>query len=256
MGKRIRIQRKNNGNTFKPKTTNKKGPAKLRPLDYHERHGVVRGVITDILHDPGRGAPLARIRFPNPIGKKNITTTVVAVEGLRTGQSVYFGKEARLAVGNCLPVAEVPEGCVITQVENEVGDLGKLAKASGRFATVISHSKEDETTTIKLPSGQKKVIHSRCRCIVGIIAASGRVDKPLLKAGNSYYKWKAKKKSWPVVRGVAKNPVDHPHGGGNHQHVGHPTTVSRHAPPGKKVGYIAARRTGKLRGTRVIVGGD
>ncbi len=71
--------------------------------------------------------------------------------------------------------------------------------------------------------------------MVGIVAGGGRIDKPVLKAGNSYYKYKAKRNCWPKVRGVAMNPVDHPHGGGNHQHVGHPTTVSRNAPPGQKV---------------------
>jgi large subunit ribosomal protein L8e len=84
--------------------------------------------------------------------------------------------------------------------------------------------------------------------MVGVVAGGGRIDKPLLKAGNAHHKYKAKRNNWPKVRGVAMNPVDHPHGGGNHQHVGHPTTVPRDAPPGKKVGLIAARRTGRLRG--------
>jgi len=84
--------------------------------------------------------------------------------------------------------------------------------------------------------------------MIGVVAGGGRIDKPLLKAGNAYWKYKAKRNCWPKVRGVAMNPVDHPHGGGNHQHVGHPTTVSRMAPPGQKVGLIAARRTGRLRG--------
>ncbi|CAF5121032.1 unnamed protein product, partial [Rotaria magnacalcarata] len=82
-----------------------------------------------------------------------------------------------------------------------------------------------------------------------IVAGGGRIDKPILKAGRSYHKFKAKRKSWPKVRGVAMNPVDHPFGGGNHQHIGKPSTVSRYAPPGRKVGLIAARRTGRIRGT-------
>lgn len=93
------------------------------------------------------------------------------------------------------------------------------------------------------------------RATIGIVAGGGRIDKPLLKAGNAYHKYKAKRNCWPRVRGVAMNPVDHPHGGGNHQHVGHPTTVSRHAPPGQKVGLIAARRTGLLRGSKGLKGG-
>ena len=88
--------------------------------------------------------------------------------------------------------------------------------------------------------------------MVGVVAGGARTDKPILKANNSYYKAHAKKRNWPRVRGVAMNPVEHPHGGGNHQHVGHPTTVRRDAPRGQKAGLIAARRTGVIRGGRVI----
>ncbi|CAF1354130.1 unnamed protein product [Rotaria sordida] len=85
--------------------------------------------------------------------------------------------------------------------------------------------------------------------ITSIVADGGRIDKPILKAGRSYHKFKAKRKSWPKVRCVAMNPVDHPFGGSNHQHIGKPSTVSRYAPPGRKVGLIAARLTGRIRGT-------
>ena len=85
-----------------------------------------------------------------------------------------------------------------------------------------------------------------------VIAGGGRVDKPILKAGRAYYAAKAKRNNWPKVRGVAMNPVEHPHGGGNHQHVGKATTVKRDTPAGRKVGLIAARRTGRLRGGSVV----
>ena len=87
---------------------------------------------------------------------------------------------------------------------------------------------------------------------VGIVAGGGRIDKPLLKAGRAYHKYKVKRNSWPKVRGVCMNPVEHPHGGGNHQHIGKASTVSRYKSHGRKVGLIAARRTGRLRGTRVV----
>jgi len=73
-----------------------------------------------------------------------------------------------------------------------------------------------------------------------------------LKAGRAYHKYKAKRNCWPKTRGVAMNPVDHPHGGANHQHNGHASTVSRHAVPGQKVGLIAARRAGLLRSTKTV----
>merc|ERR1712139_350732 len=97
----------------------------------------------------------------------------------------------------------------------------------------------------------KKVIPSTCRAIVGQVAGGGRTEKPMLKAGNAYQKYSTKRSRWPRVRGVAMNPVDHPHGGGNHQHIGHSATVSRGCPPGQKVGLIAARRSGLKRGVIV-----
>jgi large subunit ribosomal protein L8e len=75
--------------------------------------------------------------------------------------------------------------------------------------------------------------------MVGIVAGGGRMDKPILKAGVAYHKYKAKRNEWPKVRGVAMNPVEHPHGGGNHQHIGHASTVRRDAPPGQKVRCVA-----------------
>jgi large subunit ribosomal protein L8e len=97
-----------------------------------------------------------------------------------------------------------------------------------------------------------QVVSSECRATIGQVAGGGRTEKPMLKAGRAYWAAKAKRNSWPKVRGVAMNPVEHPHGGGNHQHIGHASTVSRWAPPGQKVGLIAARRTGRLRGTNVV----
>jgi large subunit ribosomal protein L8e len=88
--------------------------------------------------------------------------------------------------------------------------------------------------------------------MVGVAAGGQRTDKPILKAVNAWYKARGKRSHWTRVRGVAMNPVEHPHGGGNHQHIGHPSTVSREKSHGKKVGLIAARRTGLIRGTRKI----
>lgn len=137
-------------------------------------------------------------------------------------------------------------------MEQNRGDKGKLAKTSGAFATIIAQSEDGLKTRIKLPSGIRKTVDSKARAMVGIVGGGGRNEKPILKAGVKYWKTKAKRKMFPVVRGVCMNPVDHPHGGGNHQHVGKPTTVSRRCPPGKKAGLIAARRTGLLRGGNKI----
>ena len=175
----------------------------------------------------------------------------VAAEGIYTGQFLYCGKKAQLVVGNTLPIGSMPEGSIICNVEAKLGDRGVLAKASGEYCILISHNPDTGFSRIKLPSGSKKTIPSGCRGTIGQIAGGGRCDKPMLKAGANYHKFKVKRgATWPKVRGVAMNPVEHPHGGGNHQHIGHASTVRRNKPAGAKVGLIAARRTGRLRGAK------
>jgi large subunit ribosomal protein L8e len=205
--------------------------------------------VKTIRHDPGRGAPLAQIQFRHPYKYKKVTENFIAVEGLYTGQFVYSGKRADVKIGNTLPLAGMPEGAIVSNVEEKPGDRGKLARASGNCCTIVSHQ-EGGKTRIRLPSGSKKTVPSTCRATIGIVAGGGRIDKPVLKAGRAFHKYKAKRNCWPHVRGVAMNPVEHPHGGGNHQHVGHATTVKWNAVPGQKVGLIAARRTGRLRGSK------
>jgi len=248
MGRVIRAQRKGAGSIFKSHTKHRKGAAKLRNLDFAERHGYIKGVVKEIIHDPGRGAPLARVQFRDPYKYKTRKENFIAVEGLHTGQFIYAGKHAQLKIGNVLPLHALPEGTVISNVEERPGDKGKLARASGDYATIVAHNKETGLTRVRLPSGAKKVVSSNCRAVIGLVAGGGRVDKPILKAGRAYHKYKPKRNCWPYVRGVAMNPVEHPHGGGNKQHIGHPSTVSRQTPPGAKVGLIAARRTGRIRG--------
>jgi len=248
MGRIIRGQRKGRGGIFKSHNTHRKGAAKLRALDYSERHGFVKGVVKEIIHDPGRGAPLARVAFRHPHTFRTVYSNFIAVEGLYSGQFLYCGKKAQLKIGNVLPLHQLPEGTVISNVEEKPGDRGSLARASGDYATIIGHNTDNGTSRIRLPSGAKKTVQSTARAMVGLVAGGGRVDKPVLKAGRAYWAHKAKRNNWPKTRGVAMNPVEHPFGGGNHQHVGKCTTVSRYASAGRKVGLIAARRTGRLRG--------
>ncbi|KAF7330806.1 Ribosomal protein L2 [Mycena venus] len=229
MGRVIRAQRRSHA-IFKAHTHLNKAPARLRALDFAERNGYIRGIVKEIIHDSGRGAPLARVVFRDPYRYKLRKETFIATEGLHTG-------------------AFCPEGTIVCNVEEKVGDRGALARTSGNYATVIGHSPDDNKTRIRLPSGAKKTVSGTARATIGIVAGGGRIDKPLLKAGRAYYKFKAKRYNWPRTRGVAMNPVDHPHGGGNHQHIGKASTIARSAVPGQKVGLIAARRTGLLRGT-------
>ena len=126
-----------------------------------------------------------------------------------TGQFIYAGKNANLTVGNILPLGSVPEGTVVTNVEEKAGDRGTLGRTSGNYVTVIGHNPDEGKTRVKLPSGAKKVVSSSARGMIGIVAGGGRTDKPLLKASRAKHKFAVKRNSWPKTRGVAMNPVDH-----------------------------------------------
>jgi large subunit ribosomal protein L8e len=176
----IRNQRKGAGSIFTANTRLRKNPAKFRSLDYAERHGYIRGIVKEIIHDPGRGAPLARVVFNSPYKFKKVAETFIANEGMYTGQFVYAGKNAALTVGNVLPLSSVPEGTVVSNVEEKTGDRGALARTSGNYITVIGHNLDEGKTRIKLPSGAKKIVSSNARGMIGIVAGGGRTDKPLL----------------------------------------------------------------------------
>eukprot|EP00403_Amphidinium_massartii_P028756 CAMPEP_0178398332 /NCGR_PEP_ID=MMETSP0689_2-20121128/14718_1 /TAXON_ID=160604 /ORGANISM="Amphidinium massartii, Strain CS-259" /LENGTH=255 /DNA_ID=CAMNT_0020019091 /DNA_START=105 /DNA_END=872 /DNA_ORIENTATION=+ len=248
MGRVIRGSRKGKSLIFTAKTKHRKGAAKLRSADYAEREGYAKGLVKKVFHDVGRGAPMCEVVFHNPYKYALQKAQWVAVEGTYTGQFVYAGAKAQLAIGNVLPVNKIPEGTSVAMVEEKAADRGRIARCSGTSCLIVGHSEDGRKTRVRLPSGSRKTLNGRCRAVIGVVSGGGRCDKPVLKAGNNFHKYRVKRNCWPKVRGSAMNPVEHPHGGGNHQHVGHPTTVSRAAPPGAKVGLIAARRTGLLKG--------
>lgn len=252
MGKVVQTQRKGKGGIFKSHVKKRIGVVKMRKWDYAEKHGFVKGVIKEIIHDPGRGAPIAKVQFQNAYKYRRDNELFVAAEGMYTGQFIYCGKKAKLTVGNILPLGSMPEGTVVCNLEAQVGDRGKMSKCSGGYCVIVTHDEDKGTTRVRLPSGSKKTFSNKSRAMVGIVAGGGRTDKPMLKAGRAYHKYRVKRNEWPKIRGVAKNPVEHPHGGGNHQHIGHPSTTRRVDPAGKKCGLIAARRTGRLEGKKVI----
>jgi large subunit ribosomal protein L8e len=162
----------------------RQGAAKFRQLDYSEKHGYVRGIVKEIIHDPGRGAPLAKVSFRSPYQYKHKTELFIANEGMFTGQFIYAGKNAALTVGNILPLGQVPEGTVISNVEEKTGDRGALGRTSGNYVTVIGHNPDEGKTRVKLPSGAKKVVLSSARGMIGIVAGGGRTDKPMLSMCN------------------------------------------------------------------------
>eukprot|EP00818_Percolomonas_sp_WS_P004158 CAMPEP_0117448520 /NCGR_PEP_ID=MMETSP0759-20121206/7444_1 /TAXON_ID=63605 /ORGANISM="Percolomonas cosmopolitus, Strain WS" /LENGTH=256 /DNA_ID=CAMNT_0005240911 /DNA_START=101 /DNA_END=871 /DNA_ORIENTATION=+ len=252
MGKVIQMQRRGHAHAYRSHSRAKRARPEHRTFDFSERQGFVKGVVRKLNHEAGRGVPIANVEFRHPTMYKKVRKNMLAVEGLFSGQFIFAGAKAGLSIGNILPLGKMPEGTICCNVENKPGDKGKIARRSGESVVIIGHT-DDGKTRVKLPSGAKKTLLNSCRATVGIIAGGGRIEKPLLKAGAAYYKSKAiGHKVWPRVRCVAKNPVEHPFGGGNHQHIGRSSTVARTAVAGRKVGLVAARRTGKLRGSRQI----
>ena len=158
---------------------------------------------------------------------KSFLPKLIASEGMHTGQHIFCGKKTQINVGNILPLNAMPEGSLVCNVEQYQGDRGAFAKTSGSYAIIVSQSEEDNKTKLKLPSGVKKTVSGSARAMLGIVAGGGRIDKPVLKAGNQYHKYKAERHVWPRSKGVCMNPVEYPFGGGNQQHLGKPSTVRR-----------------------------
>jgi large subunit ribosomal protein L2 len=196
-----------------------------------------KGEIMDFVDCPGHSAPLVRIRYED--GEECL---VAAVEGLRIGDTVTSGVPAHEA-GSTLNLHDIPEGTMICNIERQPGDGGKFVRAGGTFAKIVA--KTQEGVVVRLPSKKEKTFFPACRATIGVIAGGGRVDKPFLKAGTKYYAMKAKNKLWPSVSGTSMNAVDHPFGGTKSSHKGRPTISPRNAPPGRKVGKIRPRRTGR-----------
>jgi large subunit ribosomal protein L2 len=238
MGKRIRVQRRGRGGpTFRAATHKRVAPACYPTATKELFDTVTRGIVEEILHDPGRGAPLALIRFEN--GEECYT---VVPEGIYTGQQIQMGGKANVEVGNILPVGKIPEGTMICNIELKPGDGGKIAKSSGTYATIVAHTAQG--TLIKLPSGKTKYVSDYCRATIGVVAGAGRTEKPFLKAGAKFHLMRARGRKYPRTRGKAMVAAVHPYGSSKRS-ARKVTTVSRNAPPGKKVGLIAARGTGR-----------
>ncbi|MBX0325937.1 50S ribosomal protein L2 [Halomicroarcula sp. F13] len=236
MGRRIQGQRRGRGtSTFRAPSHRYKADLQHRKV---EDGDLVAGTVVDIEHDPARSAPVAAVEFED--GDHRL---VLAPEGVGVGDELQVGVSAEIAPGNTLPLAEIPEGVPVCNVESSPGDGGRFARASGVNATLLTHDRN--VAVVKLPSGEMKRLDPQCRATIGVVAGGGRTDKPMVKAGNKYHKMKARGTKWPNVRGVAMNAVDHPFGGGGRQHPGKPKSISRNAPPGRKVGDIASKRTGR-----------
>ncbi len=233
MGRRLKAQRRGKGSlTFR--ASRKSGKSSYPPAESEEKKA---GQVVGFEKMSGRNALLARI-----LTEKKEEFTVIAAEGMFLGQGIEIGKAAGVSIGSIMPLSSIPEGCPVFNVEMHPGDGGKLVRSTGSYSIVVS--KSAKTAILRLPSGKNKELPLSCRATIGNAACGERTEKPFVKAGNKYYFMKAKSRPWPIVRGVAMNASDHPYGGEQH-HAGKSKSVARSAPPGRKVGQIASKRTGR-----------
>ncbi len=237
MGKRILQRRRGKaGIQFRARTRGKVAPVRYPRFTGSEGSATV----TAILDERGRSAPLAQLRMEG-----DRYSYVPATAGMSVGQQVSMGTTARVLAGNVLPLSAMPEGTRVSNIELRPGDGGRLVRASGTSAVLFS--KANGRAIIRLPSGKNILIKDRCLATVGEVAGGGRKEKPFLTAGARHHAMRAAGRVYPRMRGIAMAVVYHPFGGGRHQHPGKSTSTSRNAPPGRKVGLIAPRKTGRKR---------
>ena len=234
MGKRLKQQRRGKGGNVFRKPANHFKADVMFPKYVQSK---VIGEVVEFIDDPGHTAPLMKILYDNH--KENV---LIAPEGIKLGDKIEEGLGASMTLGSILKLKDIPDGMPIYNIESYPGDGGKLTRAAGTFSTVVAHT--GNTVTIAMPSKKSIDLSPECRAEIGAVAGGGAKTKPIMKAGKNFYIKHAVNRTWPINRGVKSNPVDPPFGGKQH-HKGASSMVSRNAPPGAKVGHIAARRVGR-----------
>jgi large subunit ribosomal protein L2 len=187
---------------------------RYRLIDFRRNKDGVPAKVAHIEYDPNRSARIALLHYVD--GEKRY---ILAPEGLRVGDSLMSGEGAEIRTGNALPLRNIPVGTVVHAIELKPGAGAKMARSAG--ASVQLMAKEGRLATLRLPSGEMRMVSSTCKATVGSVGNAEHELVALGKAGRA--RWKGKR---PSVRGVAMNPVDHPLGGGEGKSSGgrHPTS--------------------------------
>ncbi len=187
---------------------------KYRIIDFRRDKTGVPGTVASIEYDPNRSANIALVHYRD--GEKRY---ILAPEGLVQGAQVVSGPEAPLEVGNALPLDRIPLGMTVHNVELNLGRGGQMVRSAGAGAALVA--KEGDYVTLKLPSGEMRMVFCRCYATLGQVGNTDHMNVSLGKAGRN--RWLGHR---PKVRGVAMNPHDHPHGGGEGKTSGgrHPVT--------------------------------
>lgn len=241
MGKRIIQQRRGRGtSTYRAHSFRFAGRS---AYNAYEKDAEIKGTIIDLVHSRGHSAPLMKVKYEN--GREAL---IPAYEGAVVGGEFTINQQQEvnsedIKEGSAYQLKHIPAGTSIYNIELKPGDSGKMVKAGGSYAKVVGHNKN--LTRVMLPSKKEKMFHSNCRAIVGEIGGAGRLEKPFLKAGlKAMYKAKTNK-LFPVVSGVAMSAFDHPHGSTRSLRKGRPTQAPKNAPPGRKVGMLRPKHTGR-----------
>ena len=177
-------------------------PRKYRRIDFRRDKDGVPAKVASIEYDPNRSARIALLSYAD--GEKRY---ILAPNGLRVGQMLESGANADIVTGNALPLSAIPLGTVVHNVELIPGKGGQMAKSAGTYAQLVA--REGKMATLRLPSGEVRMVPVRCRATIGQVSNPDHENVSLGKAGRS--RWLGQR---PRVRGVVKNPVDHPMGGG------------------------------------------
>ncbi|MFP6604332.1 MAG: 50S ribosomal protein L2 [Pirellulaceae bacterium] len=192
-----------------------------RVIDFRRFKDGVPAVVNSIQYDPNRSARIALLHYAD--GEKRY---ILAPDGLQAGTTLHNGPDAPPEVGNCMPLANMPLGTAIHNIEMLPGRGGVLCRSAGASATLVA--RESDWAQINLPSGEIRRIPSRCRATIGKVGNADHMAIRLGKAGRK--RWLGRR---PHVRGTAMNPVDHPHGGGEGRTKGGRHPVSPTGVPAK-----------------------
>lgn len=204
-----------------------------RVVDFKRDKDSIPGVVERIEYDPNRSAHLALIKYLD--GERRY---IIAPKGLAAGDRIESGKHAPISTGNCLPMRDIPLGTLIHCVEMKPGKGAQIARSAGASAQLLA--KEGTTITLRLRSGEMRKVPSDCRAVIGEVGNSEHNLRSIGKAGAK--RWRGVR---PTVRGVAMNPVDHPHGGGEGRTSGGRHPVSPWGTPTKGYKTRSNKRTDK-----------
>lgn len=175
---------------------------RYRVIDFKRSERDVVGVVKDIQYDPNRNVPIALVFYAN--GKKQY---ILLSENMKIGSQVIAGSAVEALEGNALPLKNIPVGFVLHNLEVRPGSGGVLVRSAGASAQLVA--KENDYATIRMPSGETRLLHLDCWATIGVVANAAIKNVVIGKAGRNRHCGKR-----PSVRGMAMNPVDHPHGGG------------------------------------------